>query len=50
VTTQVQGLYSGSNNGFLLSDQTESAAAGPQQEYMSREDPDDPLYLTVTWA
>ena len=36
VTTQVQGMYSGSNYGFLVRDQTENGA-GFEQQFDSRE-------------
>lgn len=36
VTTQVQGMYSGSNNGFKVRDQTENGA-GIEQQFDSRE-------------
>lgn len=37
VTTQVQAQYAGPNSGFVIRDQTETSAAGPQQSYISRE-------------
>ena len=51
VTTQVQAMYTGGNQGLLLRDATESAAAGPVQNYRSREtgatfDPE----LIVNWG
>jgi hypothetical protein len=51
VTTQVQAMYTSGNQGFLLGDATEGAAAGPVQKYRSREtgvsfDPE----LIVNWG
>jgi hypothetical protein len=37
VTSQVQAMYAGSNHGFVVRDQTENAAAAPQQTYQTRE-------------
>ena len=48
VTTQVQGMYAGTNNGFGLSDQTENGAVFDQQ-YSSREGADIPQ-LIVNWG
>jgi hypothetical protein len=51
-TGQVQAMYSGTNNGFLLRDQTEDAAGNRQQTYQSRDgtpDTQDPE-LRVTWG
>jgi len=49
VTAQVQAMYAGSNFGFVLRDQTESAS-GFTQNYASRENsPNDPE-LIVTWG
>ena len=50
VTTQVQAIYAGTNNGFLLKDATENSASSPSQNYSAREDsPNDPT-LAVSWA
>ena len=52
VTTEVQGMYSGTNNGFLLRDSSESSAVPKQQAYQSREgtpDSQDPQ-LTITFG
>ena len=48
VLAHVQAMYSGANNGFVLRDRTEDAAASPEQKYQSREgSPNDPeLVLT----
>jgi hypothetical protein len=51
-TAQVQAMYSGTNNGFLLRDQTEDAGSNQQQTYQSRDgtpDAQDPE-LRVTWG
>jgi hypothetical protein len=37
VASHVQAMYSGANDGFVLRDQTENAAANPQQTYQARE-------------
>ena len=52
-TSQVQAMYSGTNNGFVIRDQTEGAGgAGAQQTYQAREgtpDTQDPE-LRVSWG
>ncbi len=51
-TSQVQAMYSGTNNGFILRDRTEGDAASPEQKYQSREgtpDTQDPQ-LRVSWG
>ena len=49
VTARVQELYSGSNNGFLLRDQTENSAGTFDQKYDSRENTNDPE-LRITFG
>ncbi len=50
VLSQVQTMYSpGPDDGFLLKDQTENAAASPQQKYESKENTNDPQ-LVVTFG
>jgi hypothetical protein len=52
VTSQVQGMYSGTNNGFLLKDSSEGAALPQTQTYQSREgtpDSQDPQ-LSITFG
>jgi hypothetical protein len=54
VTSIVQAMYSGTNNGFLIRDAVEDASGnGEQQQFISRENgsPDKPqLVLTYTQA
>jgi hypothetical protein len=50
-TAHVQAMYAGTNNGFILRDQTEGTAAAPEQTYQAREgtpDTADPE-LRVSW-
>lgn len=50
VTSQVQAMYSGSNNGFLVRDQTEDGL-GEEQQLHSRENaPDNPPELVITFG
>jgi hypothetical protein len=49
VTTQVQGMYSGSNNGFSVRDQTEDGP-GVEQQFESREAGVDLPELVVTFG
>ncbi len=50
VTTQVQGIYGGTNYGFKIKDATENAAAGPEQQFDSREAGSNPPELIVTFG
>ena len=50
VTTQVQAMYSGANNGFLVSDQSENALLPAQQQYASREASSNVPELLVSWS
>jgi hypothetical protein len=50
-TAQVQAMYAGTNNGFVVRDQTESSGSNPQQAYQAREqtpNTQDPE-LQVSW-
>ena len=49
VTARVQELYSGTNNGFILRDQTEDAGGTQDQKYDSREKTNDPE-LRITFG
>lgn len=49
VTTQVNAMYGGSNNGFLLRDATEGTFSAPTQTYSSREG-SKPPELVVTFG
>lgn len=49
VTSQVQAMYSGSNNGFVVRDQTESGILTSDQVYGAREGANDPE-LIVAWG
>lgn len=52
VTAQVQAMYAGANDGFVVRDASESAVVGAQQTYQSREatpDAQDPQ-LIVDWS
>jgi hypothetical protein len=49
VTTQVQSMYSGGNNGFLVRDQTEDDPSSVLNQYSSREGANDPQ-LVVTFG
>ncbi len=49
VTAQVLAHYT-TNNGFLVRDRTESVAASPQQNYLSRESGSNRPQLVLTWA
>ena len=51
VTSQAAAMYSGANNGFLIRDATEGAAAGPEQSLHAREKaPDNPPQLVLTFG
>lgn len=50
VTSQVQGMYSGSNYGFKVRDAAEDSAAGPEQPFRSREAGSTPPELVVTYG
>jgi hypothetical protein len=50
VTAQVDLMYTGSNNGFLLKDATENLAAAPDQIYQSREGGTNDPELIVSFA
>lgn len=51
VTGQVQAMYGGTNNGFLVRDAAEGSPAGPEQQYNSREKvADNPPELVVTFV
>lgn len=51
VTSQAAAMYSGANNGFLIRDLTESAAASPEQSFHAREKaPDNPPQLVLTFG
>lgn len=52
VAAQVQAMYSGTNNGFVVRDQTENSGAAAEQKYQAREgtpDTQDPE-LRVSWG
>lgn len=49
VTTLVQELYSGSNHGFIIRDQTENSGGTSDQKYDSRENTNDPE-LRITFG
>lgn len=50
VTTQVQAMYSGSNNGFLIRDAADGDVASPEQSFHGREKaPDHPPALVITF-
>lgn len=49
VTTQVNGMYSGTNNGFLIRDTYESGS-GPEQRFRSRESTTNLPELIVTFG
>lgn len=50
VTAQVQAMYAGANQGFLIRDAVEGDIAGPEQQYHSREKaPDNPPRLVITY-
>lgn len=49
VTARVQEMYSGSNNGLILRDQTENSAGTFDQKYDSRENTNDPE-LRITFG
>ena len=50
VTAQVQSMYSGTNNGFLVRDATENGG-GPEQSFHAREKaPDNPPELVITFG
>jgi hypothetical protein len=50
-TAHVQAMVAGTNNGFVLRDQTENSATEYKQEYASDEDSSfGPPELTVTWG
>lgn len=50
VTTLVQAMYSGTNNGFLLSDQTEGSDPPKTQTYQSREAAANTAQLVINWS
>jgi hypothetical protein len=50
VTSHVQAMYSGSNDGWLLRDSAESATTAAEQQYHSREDATNPPELVVTFG
>jgi hypothetical protein len=50
VLNQVQAMYSGTNNGFLVRDATENSG-GREQQFHSREKaPDNPPQLVLTYG
>jgi parallel beta-helix repeat protein len=50
VTTQVQAMYSDSNNGFLIRDAVDGDVASPEQSFHGREKtPDHPPALVITF-
>ncbi len=51
VTTQVQAMYTGTNNGLLLRDSVEGNPAGPEQQFHAREKaPDNPPRVIITFG
>jgi hypothetical protein len=50
VTTQVQGMYSGSNHGFVLRDAVEDGALPSTQDLSSREDASNRPQLVITFG
>jgi hypothetical protein len=51
VTAQVQSMYAGSNDGFMVRDQTEnSGGAGQLQTFRSRESATNPPQLVLTFG
>jgi hypothetical protein len=50
VTSLVQGMYSGTNNGFVLKDSTEDAATAAEQRFNARETGSNPGQLVLTYG
>lgn len=50
VTAQVQAMYSGANNGFLIRDATEGGAGFEQQLHSREKAPDNPPQLVITFG
>ena len=50
VLSQLQAMYSGTNNGFLIRDATEGAGAGPEQSFHSREKGSEAPQLVITFV
>jgi hypothetical protein len=50
VLSQVQAMYSGTNNGFLVRDATEGAGASPEQSFHSREKGSDAPQLVLVFV
>ena len=51
VTSLVQAMYSGTNNGFLIRDSVENASGGFEQQLHSKEKaPDNPPELAITFG
>jgi len=51
VTSHVQAMYSGSNNGFRIRDSVEGAIGGFEQQFHSKEKaPDNPPELVITFG
>ncbi|MGQ0777105.1 MAG: DNRLRE domain-containing protein [Pseudonocardiales bacterium] len=51
VTEQVQAMYTGANNGFLIKDSQEGDPAGPEQQFHGHaKAPDQPPQLIITFG
>jgi len=50
VTSQVQAMYSGANDGFLVRDQTEDGGGAEQSLHSREKAPDNPPELVITFG